>query len=64
MIHYENRQCGLMATKVLMKEGGIISSEAVRAPLAQLSPMIREGLLAHARRRDPLVLRWGRERPA
>jgi 4-hydroxy-tetrahydrodipicolinate synthase len=64
MIHYENRQCGLQATKVLMKEGGIIASETVRSPLGPLSPMIREGLLQHARRRDALVLRWGREHPA
>lgn len=64
MIHFENRQCGLNATKVLMKEGGIIASETVRSPLGPLSPMIREGLLAHARRRNPLVLRWGHEHPA
>ncbi|MDQ4045310.1 MAG: dihydrodipicolinate synthase family protein, partial [Chloroflexota bacterium] len=62
MIHYENRQCGLLATKVLMRDGGIIASDAVRAPLGPLSPMIREGLLAHARRRAPLVLRWARDR--
>jgi len=60
MIHYENRQCGLRATKALMYEGGIITSEAVRAPLAPLPPPVRAGLLEHARRRDPLVLRWGR----
>jgi 4-hydroxy-tetrahydrodipicolinate synthase len=58
MIHYENRQCGLLATKVLMQEGGIIRSEATRAPFRPLPAAIREGLLAHARRRDPLVLRW------
>lgn len=58
MIHFENRQCGLLATKALMKEGGIIASEAVRAPLGPLSPMIREGLLDHARRRSPYILRW------
>jgi 4-hydroxy-tetrahydrodipicolinate synthase len=62
MIHYENRQCGLLATKALMKEGGIIASETVRAPLVPLSPMIREGLLAHAHRRDPLVLSWAETR--
>jgi 2-keto-3-deoxy-L-arabinonate dehydratase len=62
MIHFENRQCGLLATKVLMQEGGIIASDTVRAPLRPLSPMIREGLLAHARRREPLVLHWARER--
>lgn len=62
MIHFENRQCGLHATKVLMKEGGVIASEAVRAPLGPLSPMIREGLLDHARRRNPLVLSWSESR--
>lgn len=61
MIHFENRQCGLHATKVLMSEGGIIASETVRAPLAPLSPMIRDGLLAHARRRNPYILRWAGE---
>jgi 4-hydroxy-tetrahydrodipicolinate synthase len=58
MIHYENRQCGLQATKTLMAEGGIIASEAVRAPLRPLASMIRAGLLEHARRRDPFILRW------
>ena len=57
-IHYENRQCGLRATKVLMAEGGIIASATVRAPLAPLPPAILEGLLALARRHDPMVLRW------
>jgi len=58
MIHYENRQCGLLATKVLMKEGGIIASDANRAPFRGLSGATRDGLLAHARRRDPLILKW------
>lgn len=58
MIHYENRQCGLRATKVLMAEGSIIASEATRAPFGPLPAAVREGLLQHARRRDPLVLRW------
>ncbi|CAN5867502.1 dihydrodipicolinate synthase family protein [soil metagenome] len=62
MIHYENRQCGLRATKVLMAEGGIIASETTRAPFGLLPAMVREGLLDHARRRDPLVLRWAGER--
>lgn len=60
LINYENRQCGLAACKILMKEGGVIGSEAVRHPLAPVHPKIREGLLEVARRLDPLVLRWGR----
>lgn len=60
MIHFENRQCGLRATKALMYEGGIITSESTRAPVPPLPPPVRAGLLEHAHRRDPLVLRWAR----
>ena len=60
LINYENRQCGLAACKALMREGGIIASDAVRAPLPPLAPATRAGLLATARRLDPLVLRWAR----
>ncbi len=59
LINYENRQCGLIAAKALMREGGVIRSEAVRHPLAPLHPATRDGLLEIARRLDPLVLRWG-----
>jgi 4-hydroxy-tetrahydrodipicolinate synthase len=60
LINYENRQCGLAACKTLMKEGGVIRSDAVRHPLAPMHPAVRDGLLKVARRLDPLVLRWGR----
>jgi 2-keto-3-deoxy-L-arabinonate dehydratase len=59
LINYENRQCGLQACKALMKEGGVIGSEAVRHPLQKLHPMTRAGLIEIARELDPLVLRWG-----
>jgi 4-hydroxy-tetrahydrodipicolinate synthase len=60
LINYENRQCGLLAAKVLMKEGGVIRSDAVRRPLMPLHPETRKGLIEVAQRLDPLVLRWGR----
>jgi 4-hydroxy-tetrahydrodipicolinate synthase len=60
LINYENRQCGLAACKALMKEGGVIAHETVRAPLPALHPATRAGLIEIARRLDPLVLRWGR----
>jgi len=60
LINYENRQCGLLAAKALMKEGGVIACEAPRHPVAPLPPAVRAGLLDTARRLDPLVLRWGR----
>jgi 2-keto-3-deoxy-L-arabinonate dehydratase len=60
LINYENRQGWLLAAKVLMKEGGVIRSDAVRHPLQPLHPETRKGLLEVARRLDPMVLRWGR----
>ena len=60
LINYENRQGGLASCKALMKEGGIIKSDAVRHPLAAMHPATREGLIKIARRLDPLVLRWGK----
>ena len=58
LINYENKQCGLRATKALMREGRILSSEATRHPITPLPPAIRAGLIAQARRLDPLILRW------
>jgi 2-keto-3-deoxy-L-arabinonate dehydratase len=60
LINHENRQCGLLAAKALMKEGGIIACDAPRHPLPSLHPQARRGLLDIAQRLDPLVLRWGR----
>ncbi|MDO9398523.1 MAG: dihydrodipicolinate synthase family protein, partial [Herbiconiux sp.] len=36
LIHFENRQCGLTAAKVLLADGGVIASERTRAPFAPL----------------------------
>ncbi len=58
LVHFENRQCGLQAVKILMEVGGIIGSATSRAPLASLGDHTREALLALARRHDPLILRW------
>lgn len=60
LVNYENRQCGLRATKAVMVEGGIIRSDKVRHPLAPLHPATRDGLLELARDLEPLALRWGR----
>jgi 2-keto-3-deoxy-L-arabinonate dehydratase len=60
LINYENRQCGLIAAKVLMKEGGVIRSEMTRHPVLPLHPATRAGLIEIARRLDPMVLRWAR----
>jgi len=60
LINYENRQCGLRATKVVMAAGGVIRSDAVRHPLEALPPATRDGLLELAREVNPLALRWGK----
>ncbi|HMB74578.1 MAG TPA: dihydrodipicolinate synthase family protein [Gammaproteobacteria bacterium] len=58
LINYENRQCGLATAKILLRAGGIIASDRLRAPLAAIAPDQRAGLLEIARRLEPLVLRW------
>jgi 4-hydroxy-tetrahydrodipicolinate synthase len=60
LINYENRQCGLAACKVLMKEGGVIKSDMVRHPLMPLHPATKAGLIEIARDLDALVLKWGK----
>jgi len=60
LINFENRQCGLRATKTVMAEGGVIRSDAVRHPLEALHPATRAGLLELAREVSPLALRWGK----
>jgi 2-keto-3-deoxy-L-arabinonate dehydratase len=60
LINYENRQCGLRATKTIMMTGGVIKSDAVRHPLEPLHPATRQGLLTLAREANPIALTWGR----
>lgn len=60
LINYENRQCGLLAAKALMKEGGVIACEAPRHPFPAMHPETRKGLIETAKRLDPMVLRWAR----
>jgi 2-keto-3-deoxy-L-arabinonate dehydratase len=59
LINFENRQCGLRATKAVMMEGGVIQSDYVRHPLEPLHDATREGLLRLARQAKPLALSWG-----
>lgn len=60
LINYENRQGGIQSAKILMKEGGVIACDAMRHPFPQVHPAVRDGLIATARRLDPVVLRWGK----
>jgi len=58
LIHYENRQCGLTAAKIVLAEGGVIRSARTRAPFPEVGPRTRAELLELARSRDVLALRW------
>lgn len=60
LINWENRQTGLATCKALMKEGGIIASDAVRHPLPPMHPQSLAGLMRVARRLRPMVLEWAR----
>ena len=60
LINYENRQCGLRATKTVMAEGKVIKSDAVRHPLERMHPATKAGLLELARELNPIALRWGK----
>ncbi|MCO4319160.1 dihydrodipicolinate synthase family protein [Phyllobacterium sp. 21LDTY02-6] len=60
LINYENRQSSIATAKILLKEGGVIQSDHVRAPLAPVHEDTRRGLIELARRLNPLVLRWGK----
>ena len=61
LINYENRQCGSLTAKILMKEGGVIGCGS-GAPSAAPACTRRRApaCIEIARRLDPVVLRWGR----
>jgi dihydrodipicolinate synthase/N-acetylneuraminate lyase len=60
LINHENRQCGLLTAKILMKEGGIISSDTGRHPIASVQPATRAALLEIARGLNAKVLSWAK----
>lgn len=60
LINFENRQCGLRGTKTVMKEGGVIRSDAVRHPQVALPPATRAELMELVREANPLAARWGK----
>lgn len=60
LINFENRQCGLRATKTVMMEGGVIKSDHVRHPQVPLGADTRRELMELVREAAPLALRWGK----
>ncbi len=60
LINYENRQCGFRATKVIMKEGGVIHSDYCRHPIPPLEQQTKAGLIRLVKKYDPIALSWGK----
>lgn len=60
LINHENRQCGLITAKILMKAGGIIACDDVRHPLRRPSAEAEAQLLELVRDLDVMALRWAR----
>ena len=58
IISHENRLAGILASKVVLKAGGVIASDAGRHPLPRLSEATSTRLVELARRLDLLALRW------
>ena len=58
LINIENRQCGFLAAKALMKEGGVIACEAPRHPWPAMHADTRAMLIEAATRLDAMALRW------
>ncbi|MGV8873014.1 MAG: dihydrodipicolinate synthase family protein [Rhodococcus sp. (in: high G+C Gram-positive bacteria)] len=58
LIQFENRQCGIRAAKILLKEGGVIHSDVSRRPLRDVHPQTRRELIELAKRKNAFALRW------
>ena len=58
LIHFENRHLGLRATKILLRDAGIIASDRARAPLPDVSDAIRAEFRELVRRIRPFALEW------
>jgi 4-hydroxy-tetrahydrodipicolinate synthase len=58
LIHFENRHLGLRATKLLLKDAGIIASDRARTPLPDVSDTITAEFRELVRRIRPFALEW------
>ncbi|MHC5306741.1 dihydrodipicolinate synthase family protein [Bartonella sp. LJL80] len=60
LINLENRLGGFASAKILMKEGGIIRYDGLRAPQRPVSAAVRAEIIEMAKHLDALALRWDR----
>ncbi len=60
LINFENRQCGFQATKIIMKEGGVIKSSFCRHPIKLLDDHTKNLLISIAKKYDLVSMNWGK----
>ena len=48
LINFENRQCGFQATKIIMKEGGVINSAYCRHPIKILIVTMKQQIFGNS----------------
>ena len=60
LINFENRQCGFQATKIIMKEGGVINSAYCRHPIKILDDHTKNLLISIAKDYDLVSMNWGK----
>jgi len=60
LINFENRQCGFQATKVIMKEGGVIKSDFCRHPIKLLDDHTKNLLISLAKDYNLISMNWGK----
>ena len=60
LINFENKQCGFQATKIAMKEGGVIKSAFCRHPIKILDDHTKNLLISMAKKYDLVSMNWGK----
>ena len=60
LINFENRQCGFQATKIIMKEGGVINSAYCRHQIKILDDHTKNLLISIAKDYDLVSMNWGK----
>ncbi len=60
LINFEHKQCGFQATKIAMKEGGVIKSAFCRHPIKILDDHTKNLLISIAKKYDLVSMNWGK----
>ena len=60
LINFENKQCGFQATKIAMKEGGVIKSAFCRHPIKILDDHTKNILISMSKKYNLVSMNWGK----